>query len=348
MALALAAPNAAAVGPPRTVAPAAITPPLTNRSRRLRPISSSSSTSSDSLMSLSFLLRSRRLVDHAPDALLMSEPDRLPLTEGAVTRLREDERGEPVLSCHLRRPLLANRRREALELDCIRLRKALREVGDPVDRRAPGCQPEVVDPPVVSDAHRRTRAQHLRRALVAVARDPALVDHAQRPVLEPQGDHGVVDVAQLGKGRIRQRRSDRRHLLDLTDEPAGRVQLVDRHVDEEPTRLSEVLQGWRLLVSQPRVEEVDLAELSGPDALGGCGPVGIEPAVEADLQRDSRLADRVDRGNRDFEAERDRLLAEDVLAGCRRRLDHLHMQRRRRRDDDTLDIEIAQQVLEGG
>jgi hypothetical protein len=93
------------------------------------------------------------------------------------------------------------------------------------------------------------------------------------------------------------------------------------------------------------MEEVDVAERSGPDALGGGAPVRIEAAMEADLQRDPRLAGGVDRGNCRFQVERDRLLAEDVLAGCRSGLDHLDMERRRCRDDDAVDIGIAEQVV---
>src|SRR6266511_1841922 len=232
--------------------------------------------------------RSRGLVGHAPDALLVSESHRLLFPEGAITRLREDERGKSVLAGHGRGPLLANCGGEALELSRVRVRVALREVVDPIHCCAVRCEPDVVDAPVIADADRRPRAEHFRRALVSVAGNPAPVDHSERPAREAQHDDGVVDVAHLREPRVRERSAECRHLLDLADEPARCVEVVDGDVDEEPAGVSDVVHWRRLLVAQSSVEEVDLAELAGLDPGGRCSPVRIKAALEADLPRDAR------------------------------------------------------------
>ena len=67
--------------------------------------------------------------------------------------------------------------------------------------------------------------------------------------------------------------------------------------------------------------------------------------MEADLERAPRFARRIDRRERGGHVERDRLLAEDVLAGGRRAFDHLDVERRRCRDDDAVDLWIGEKIL---
>src|SRR5436190_14534914 len=98
----------------------------------------------------------------------MSKLDRPALAEGALAGLRQDERSERVLPGHRRRSFLENRRREALELERIGIREALREVVDPIHGGAPRREPDVVRTPMVADPNGRMRAHDLRRAFVAV------------------------------------------------------------------------------------------------------------------------------------------------------------------------------------
>src|SRR5205823_2802620 len=115
-------------------------------------------------------------VHDAPHALLVPERDRSPLAERLLAGAGQDECRQAVLAGHGGPPLLANRRSEFLELEEVRLAEAFGEVGDPVDRGVAGGQPDVVSAPVISNSDRRPRADDLRRALVAVAGDPRLVD----------------------------------------------------------------------------------------------------------------------------------------------------------------------------
>src|SRR5207248_10765829 len=105
---------------------------------------------------------------------LVHDGDRTPFAERALERAGEDEGGEPVLAAHRGPAAFANRGRELLELEEVRVAVALREVADPVDGGAPGREPDVVHAPVPADADGRPRADHLGRGLVAVARDAAL------------------------------------------------------------------------------------------------------------------------------------------------------------------------------
>ena len=86
---------------------------------------------------------------------------------------------------------------------------------------------------MIADPDCRSRSEHLRRAVVAVTGDATLVDHAEGAVREAQDHDRVVDIAGRLERRIRQRRPVGRDLLDLAHEPARRVEVVDRDVDEE-------------------------------------------------------------------------------------------------------------------
>ena len=198
---------------------------------------------------------------------------------------------------------------------------------------------------MIADANRRVRSDHLRPAVVAVARDAALVDHAERCVREAEDDDRVVDVVELGEARIGHCRAVRRHLLDLADEPACGIEVVDGDVDEEAAGTRDVLHRRRLLVAERRPEEVDRSEVAGADPLGRRSEVGVEPTVEADLECDSRPLRRRDRREGRRQVERDRLLAEDVLACLGGGLDHRDVLGRRRRDHNGVDGGIGQQIL---
>ena len=135
-------------------------------------------------------------------------------------------------------------------------------------------------------------------------------------------------------------------LDDLPHQPARGVQVVDRHVDEEPAGPGEELGPRRAHVPQRGAEEVDVAELAGPDPLGRGHPVRVEAAVEADLQHPSGPADRVEGGHAGGPVQRHRLLAEHVPARPRRAGDELRVRGGRRRQRDG--VHIGQQVLVRG
>src|SRR5207244_4024289 len=97
--------------------------------------------------------RLRQLVCDPSASLLVPEPYGTSLAQRARARLCEHERREPVLSRHRRLPVLADGRRELLELPEVRVPEQLDEVGDPVERRAALGQPFGVRAAMAVDAN---------------------------------------------------------------------------------------------------------------------------------------------------------------------------------------------------
>ena len=106
------------------------------------------------------------------------------------------------------------------------------------------------------------------------------------------------------------RRPVRGHLDDLAHQPAGDVQVVHGDVDEEPAGAGQEARVGRGHVPQRGAEQRDLAQLARGDPGRRGRPVGVEPAVEADLQRHARRLDGLDRRDGGRPVERERLLAE--------------------------------------
>jgi hypothetical protein len=97
-------------------------------------------------------------------------------------------------------------------------------------------------------------------------------------------------------------------------------------------------------VPQRGTEQVDLAELAGPDPLGRRDPVGVEPAVEADLERHAGRGDRGESVHSGRSVQRDRLLAEHRPAGAGGPGDQLGVRAGRGGDDDG--VHVGQQRVE--
>ena len=117
-----------------------------------------------------------------------------------------------------------------------------------------------------------------------------------------------------------------------------------RHVHEEPAGRGQERRVRRAHVPQRGAEQVDLAELAGPDPLGRRGPVRVEPAVEADLERHAGRGHRGQGVHSGRSVERDRLLAEHRPAGPGGPGDQLGVRAGRRRDHDG--VHIGQQRVE--
>ena len=73
---------------------------------------------------------------------------------------------------------------------------------------------------------------------------------------------------------------------------------------------------------------------------------GVETAVEADLERDAGARDLGERAVELLEVERDRLLAQDRLAGRRRAGDQVGMGGRARADRDSVDVLGSENVVD--
>ena len=131
-------------------------------------------------------------------------------------------------------------------------------------------------------------------ALGAVDLDPLVVPVARAARV---GDLG--DLAGRGDERDRRRidvghpadrlvdehrtdRGDRRRLL--AEQEARHVEVVDRHVAEQPAGARHVLERRRARVARRDRDHLDIADLPGVDAGPGGAEVGVESAVEADHQ----------------------------------------------------------------
>src|SRR5438477_4705091 len=161
------------------------------------------------------------------------------------------------------------------------------------------------------DADRILRAVQLRADVVTeriVARD---LDDSERTVVHPERRDGRVDVVVLGEHR------EATHVaigVDLRNfapgQPAEDVEVMDREVPEQPTRLRDIGLVWRLGVVADQVEVVERAELAAGEHPARLSVARIEPPLEADLERDPGLADTTHDVDGRGEILGERLLAE--------------------------------------
>ena len=91
-----------------------------------------------------------------------------------------------------------------------------------------------------------------------------------------------------------------------------------------------------------------LADRAAGDRVANRLMGGVETAVEADLERDAGARDLGERAVELAEVERDRLLAQDRLAGGRRAGDQVGMAGRARADSDGVDVLGPENVIDTG
>jgi hypothetical protein len=123
---------------------------------------------------------------------------------------------------------------------------------------------------------------------------------------------------------------------------------VDGDIGEEAAGMGQELRLGRGHVPQRGAEQVDVAQFTGPYPGSGLGPVRVEPAVEAHLERHAGLAHVLDGLDRHLAVQRDRLLAEDVLAGLGGPDAELGVRRGRRGDRYGVDAPVGQDVVVAG
>ena len=152
-----------------------------------------------------------------------------------------------------------------------------------------------------ADPQCRIGAHELGRALEAVARAARVVDHAERAVLEAQdGDGGPL----LAKA-----------LTSLTS-PASQRALSKSWTDMSTKRLPSRSRAPACggLGCGERCAGADVAELAGVDASPRLPRIGVEAALEAHLQPAPGPAAAAAARSGALHVDRERLLAERVLA----------------------------------
>ena len=135
--------------------------------------------------------------------------------------------------------------------------------------------------------------EHLDPLVVAVDGLAAVVDRGDGAVRMREHDDGGVDVAGGADGGVDQDRALGEDLDDRrSDDEAGHVEVVDRHVDEDAAAVVDVPGRRERRVAAGDAGQLHLADLAGLNrALHGPMP-GIESTVEADHERHPGAIDR--------------------------------------------------------
>ena len=190
------------------------------------------------------------------------------------------------------------------------------------------------------------RAEHLDALVVAVHRLAAVVDHGETAALVGERHDGGVHIVRLRVRLLHAQRAAREDLRDLAaGDEAGHVEVVDRHVEEDPAGDEHVRERRWLGVAARDPHQVRLADGAGGHGSAHRRVRRVEAAVEADLERHAGVLDGAERAIHLVEVERHRLLAEDGLA----RLGRGEQQRRvgvgARADRDGVDVGRGEQLL---
>jgi len=115
-----------------------------------------------------------------------------------------------------------------------------------------------------------------------------------------------------------------------------------KKVEEEAARAFDEVDVWRGGVAVGDADGVDLADLASANGLGCLEQARVKASVETHLELDAGVGrdpeDLLDRAR----LEGDRLFAEDVLAGLGGAPDELDVEPRRRGDDDSFNLRIAE------
>jgi len=135
-------------------------------------------------------------------------------------------------------------------------------------------------------------AEDLDALIVSVWRFAAVVDGPDGAIGEAEHDYGRVDVAGGSDLRIHADSGGREDLGDLgADQEAGHVEVVDGHVEKHAAGDLDVGNGRRAGVAADDMEEMRRADLAARDGAADALEIGVEAAVEADLEFDAGLVD---------------------------------------------------------
>ncbi len=132
--------------------------------------------------------------------------------------------------------------------------------------------------------------------------------------------------------------AQRADLGDVGQEESGHVEVVNRHVAEDPPGLGEVGTGRDARITADDAEVLEVADLARVNARTCGGEVSIESSVESQRDGHRRRSDLGTQGVDVRNVEIDRLLAKRGNAGVDRVGDQAHVRRRRRCNDDGVDL----------
>ena len=189
------------------------------------------------------------------------------------------------------------------------------------------------------------RSEGLEALVVARGAVTGVRDRGDRARGIDQGDHGAVEVAGVGEFGVHVH-ADRADLGDVTEEEAGRVEVVDRHVLEDAPGHRDVgLRRCRRIAGDDRdlLQGADAAGLDDVvDLLEGRVETTVEPHHDEGVEPLEATVQLVDGGG----VHGDGLLAQGRLAGLRGLDDVVHVQGGRRADDDGVDLGIGEDCID--
>ena len=267
----------------------------------------------------------------------------------ARRRVGEEERAAAVLVGRRRRGPAADQRDEVGQLVRVGARVAVEEEvlvrrlglhrggGGEADQARRG----------VRDLEHAPPAERLQTLVVAGRAVPGVDDRDDGAGGGAQRDHRRVVVAGGPRAVVEEHRAGRVHLDDVGEEEAGHVEVVDRHVAEDPARDGDVGGRRRRGVATDDRELLQRADLARGDPRAHLSEGRVEAPVEAERHRHAARGDRLAQRVHLRDVEIDRLLAQHRQPQGHRPRDEVDMGRGRRGDEHRVQIARLQQLLGG-
>ena len=203
-------------------------------------------------------------------------------------------------------------------------------------------QPDVLGP------RHALGAMHLEALVVAVGRAPRAADLAEPARAGPEDHQRRVDVAEPADLGLDQAAAGGEHLDRLlAEQPAREVEVVDHHVAVQPARDLDVGGRRRAGVARGDRDQLEPADPASSTARLSAPKLPSKRRLKPIISGTPASARDREAGVDPRARQIDRLLAQDRLAGARRRLDQVGMGVGRARDQHRRDRRIRQRLLGG-
>ena len=188
---------------------------------------------------------------------------------------------------------------------------------------------------MVFRGHHSFGTEHLDSLVVPIGRLAAVVDNGHRAALVAHPHHGRIEISRLFDLWIDQRGATSEYLLDggINEEP-GHIEVMNGHVEENPTTDRYVIQRRRLRISRGDAEQMHVPNPPIDDRLLGGLVRGIESLMKTDNEGNVTVGDGSHRTVDLVEVEAHRFLTEDSDTCLSGSADVVHVGRRARADGD--------------
>ena len=193
--------------------------------------------------------------------------------------------------------------------------------------------------PLVLRRNDPLRPMHLDPLVIPIGRPPRVGNDRHFPRSRLQHHLDRVAVPRLADGRVHQHRRHRRDFRHfLAQQEPGHVEVMDRHVPENPARPFDIVDRRRAGVAAGDRHHLDGSNAALVDLAPDGGEMRVEAAVEADHQHPLLRADDLQALLDARQRQVDGLLAEHRLPGLHELLDQVGMSVGRRADHHRVDV----------